>query len=237
MFRNLNRAAFDTFDPDNYDPNLNAFNGANGNSGAGSFTRAAKPGNKMQVNLTLTNNAAEDLTLELFSWLDSLVKRRKLEYVTANYLYIPQDSFEGLNSIVAGTDDVVGWDQDGNLVVRDGANPTATVGCSEIAYRSFFDASGVTAFQTAYMRFTSSNDAQIDQPIIYFQKSFSGGIKENRISPRAYFKPTQFQNQTIDITVQFSIGIDKGLRTVVLAGQTVKLNLFIQMWTNQTLNS
>lgn len=241
MIRNLNKSKFDNFDPNNYDPSLaNRYNGYTKiGSPAGSFTQDATPGNKMQVNLTLSNLTATDLTLEIFSWLDSMTKRRKADYATGLFQYIPQDSYEGILAIAgaAPTDGTVGFDQNGTLVVRGApAAATATVSCKEIAYRSFFDASGVTAFQVAYLRVTMSNDPQIDETITYFEKTFSGGIKENPISPRAYFKPTQFQNNTIDITVSFSVGIDKGLRTLVLAGQSVKINLFIQAWTLQTLS-
>lgn len=237
MFRNLQNGAFNSFDPDNFDPDVaNKFNGANG-SEAGYSTSEAKPGQKMQVNLTLANPTASNLTFELFSFLDSQVRRRKTEYATGAFLYHPLLSFEGIPRLVADTGGLVGFNNAGELEIW-GANAAAAKGkisCAEIAYASFFEASGITAFQVAYLRFTCQTDSQIDQNITYFQKTFSGGVKENTISPRAYFRPNQFQSKTIDITVSFSIGIDKGLKTVVLAGESVRLALFIQMWTNQTL--
>jgi hypothetical protein len=239
MFQNLNNGSHNQFDPDNYDPSVaNKFNGANGDE-SGYAMQSAKPGQKMQVNLTLANPTASDLTFELFSYLDSMVRRRKAEYVTGAFLYVPYLSFEGILRYSGATDTggVVGFDQDGSLQIY-GANAAAAKGkisCAEIAYASFFEASAISPFQVAFVRFTCETDAQIDQNITYFQKTFSGGVRENTISPRAYFRPNQFQNKTIDITVSFSIGIDKGLKTVVLAGESVRLALFIQMWTNQTL--
>lgn len=241
MIRNMNKANFDTFDPDNYDPSRR--NSANGNgSPTGSYIKTAKPGNKMQVNLSFINAAASDLTFEAWSFIDSCTNRLKPDYATGNYAYIPQNSYEGISAIAAGTDGTVGFDQNGDLVIRGAgptpgpADPVGSLKCKETAYKNFFLASGVTPFEVAYFRYKSSNDAQIDEPIVYFKKSFSGGIEENMIDPRAYQKPSNFQDFLIDVTVSFNIGIDRGIRMNVLAGQSVKLSLFIIGWTDQTLN-
>lgn len=240
----MNKAQYNSFDPNNYDPTARRRNNADNGGAPGYNTQSAQPGNKMQVNLTVNNATAVDITFELFSFLDSFTRRLKQEYVPVanpDYAYIPQTSYQGISAIAAGTDGTVGFDQIGNLVIRGAgptpgpADPVATLSCKEIAYASFFEASGITAFDVAYFRMTTSNDAQIDETFTYYQKTFSGGVNENPISPRAYFKPTQFQDFTIDVTVSFSIGIDKGIRYVVLAGQSVKINLFIQSWTLQTL--
>ena len=231
---------FNNFDPNNFDPMLaGKFNNASGNGAAGSSVQEARPGQKMQVNLTLTNNAAVDLTFELFSFLDSYTRRLKPEYVpptATQYAYKPLTSREGI--IAASTGGTVGFNQLGTLEIR-GTNatpdPIGTIGCGEIAYASFFEASGITPFSVTGIRYTVTVDAQYDKVITYFTKSYSGGEKQNPISPRSFFRPNQFQPLTTDITASFDIGIDTGLRLVVLAGQTVKFALFINMWTNQTL--
>lgn len=246
MFRNFT-SGFDSFDPDNFDPTVtkkvnNADNG-NGNS-AGYTTTAAKPGQKMQVNLTITNATLVEQTVELFSFLDSWVRRRKTEYIPpadpAAYAMFPMLSYEGLLRIVAGTGGVVGFNALGDLIVRgdDSAvdDPVVTVGCSEIAYNAFFEASGITPFEVAYLRQTVTTDPQINKNITWFKKTFSGGIKENTISPRAYFRPNQFQPKTIDITVSFTIGYDSGLRMQILPAETVQFAMFIQFWTGQYIS-
>jgi hypothetical protein len=247
MFRNMT-SGFDSFDPDNYDPTINrkynnaddTVNGSNNAGSAGYGTAAAKPGQKMQVNITLNNPTAQTLTMEMFSFLDSMFRRRKTEYVpagNANYAFYPMNSYDGLKRVIAATDGVVGFDALGNGMIRGlAADPVATIGCAEIAYASFFEASGIIPFQVAYLRQTVTTDGQIDQNITYFKKSFSGGIKENTISPRAYFRPNQFQNKTIDITVSFTVGIDTGIRVPLLAGESVRLAMFIQLWTNQAIS-
>lgn len=246
MFRNFT-SGFDSFDPDNFDPTVarKVNNADNGSGGAGYTTTAAKPGQKMQVNLTLTNATLVEQTVELFSFLDSWVRRRKTEYIPTGdptaYLMYPMLSYEGLLRIVAGTGGVVGFNSSGDLIVRGDDSgmvddPIVTVGCSEIAYASFFEASGITPFEVAYLRQTVTTDAQINKNITWFKKSFSGGIKENTISPRAYFRPNQYQPKTIDITVSFTIGIDSGLRMNLLAGETVQFAMFIQFWTGQYIS-
>jgi hypothetical protein len=195
----------------------------------------------MQFNITLNNPTAETLTFELFNYLNSFTRVLNTTYVIGTYLYIPLLSYEGLTRFKAATDHggTVGFNDLGNLEIRGDtslADPSGTIGCAEIAYSGLFEASGITPFQVSFLRFTCLTDPQIDKNIVWFQKSYSGGEVQNPVSPRAYFKPNQFQNFTIDITVSFNIGIDKGLRTQVLPSESVRLAFFVQMWTNQTLN-
>jgi hypothetical protein len=98
----FNENDFDNFDPDNfnadvysdmYDPD-NA-TGANSDPAA-TKVRTANPGQKLQLNIVITNSAAVALTAELFSALDSITTRKKAEYASGNYLYIPKLSYEGL---------------------------------------------------------------------------------------------------------------------------------------------
>jgi hypothetical protein len=187
--------------------------------------------NKLQLNLSLVNATAALLTFELFSYLDSFLRRIKSEYVTGAFLYTPVLSIEGLQRAIADTGGLVGFDSAGNLDII-GANFAAARGqisCDEISYHSLFAASAVMKFNVAFMRMTTTTDAQIDKAITYFQKSFSGGIKQNQISPRSYFRPNQFQSKTLDIMVNFPIEIDKGLKLDLLAGETVRLSLFISI--------
>lgn len=240
MYRNLANSSRNSYDPDNYDPTVaGKYNNADGSGGAYA-TQEAKPGQKMQVNITLANPTATNLMFEVFSYLDSMIRRKKAEYATGAFLYVPYLSFEGIIRYSGATDTggVVGFDQDGNCLIF-GANAAAAKGkisCKEIAYASFFEASAVVPFEVGYIRYTCSTDPQIDETIVWFQKSFSGGVKENVISPRSFQKPTNNLEKVIDITAAFPIGLDKGIRTLVLAGESVRLALFIQLWTVQGVN-
>lgn len=225
----------------NFDPTIaGKLNNANG-SGVmpGQMVADAKPGQKMQINLTLNNPTALTLNFELFNLLNSFTTYRKQEYATGNYQYIPVNSLQGIQAIIASTGGTVGFDQDGNAYIQGDMaplDPVATIGCSEIPYISLLQASGIQAFNVSYIRLTVSTDPQIDQIITWFRKTMAGGVQENRISPRAYFRPNQFQNLTIDVTVDFTVGIDSGLKTKLLPGERIVLALFIDSWTNQTIN-
>jgi len=240
MNRNLRQSAFDNFDPDMYDPRVaSKYNGANGDTGATYSTQEAKPGQKMQINVTADNATATDLNFELFNYLNSMVRVKNNAYATGAFLYVPYLTFEGIIRYSGATDTggVVGFDQLGNLKIFGANNAAAkgTISCKEIAYASFFEASAIIPFEVAYIRYTVDSDPQIDETITWFKKSFAGGVEENVISPRAYFRPNQFQPNTIDITVSVPIRIDKGLRLLVLAGESVRFSFFIQLWANQVL--
>jgi hypothetical protein len=231
---------------DSFDPDVNAFdptisrklNNADGGASGAYTTQQAKPGQKMQINISITNATASLLTAELFQWLDSVTKRLKSELVTGNYLMIPETSHEGMRRVVANTGGTTSWDQNGNLVYRgddSAGNPLFTIGCAEIAYRSLFEASAIIPFQVSFVRYTVTTSAQIDKKIVWFKRTIAGGQKQNQISPRSYFRPNQYQNLTIDIPVTFDVNIDSGLQIPILAAEVVTLALFIEFWTYQDL--
>lgn len=233
---------FNTYDPairrpggSMYDPTLGRRNNAGSIMQPGSEIQAASPNNNMQINLEFNNATASNLTIEAFSFLKSMVRFQKLQYQVANYLYIPQTGYEGLLAINAGTNQTVGFNSLGNLVVRGLlVDPVATLSCKEFPYASLFEASR-DGFNVAYMRYKASNDAQIDEPIVWFQDTFSGGELVNKINPRAYQLPSNEIDTLIDIPMSFPIAADKGIKMTILAGQYVKLALFINSWTSQNV--
>jgi hypothetical protein len=245
MFRNLSNNAYNGFDPaltrkgsSNWDPSAaGRYNNADSSSSApaGNVVAAAQ-GQKMQTNVSINNNAAVALQFELFNWLTSFTRVKNNVYTQGNYTFIPLLTFEGLAATIANTGGTVGFQSNGNLQVHGNdatPDPKPTIGCQEVAYASFFEASSISPFQVAYFRYTVKTDAQIDNIITWFQRTFSGGMQQNVISPRAYFKPTQFQDFVIDITVAFTIGIDSGLFLTVNTTENVRFSLFIEMWTVQ----
>lgn len=245
MFKNLANNAYNQFDPalvrgSHWDPSVSGrFNNAGGNgpstAGSAGNTVQAAQGQKMQTNVSINNPTALNLKLELFNWLTSFTRITNPTYAQGNYLMIPLLTFAGLTRKIAGTGGTVGFESDGNLQAHgnDAGDLIATIGCQEVAYSAFFEASSISPFQVAYFRYTVKTDAQIDNTITWFQRTFSGGLTQNVISPRAYFKPTQFQNFVIDITVSFTIGIDSGLFVVANTLENIRFSLFIEMWTVQ----
>ena len=232
---------YDSYQPDMYDPTIaSRVNNADGDTGQAAATAyttaAAKPGQKMQITINVVNATAVELTAEFFFWLDSVTKRLKKELQVGTYLYIPEDSHEGLRRVVANTGGTASWDQDGNLVIRGNdstPDPLMTIGCSEVAYRSLFEASAILPFQITFIRQTVTTQGQIDKKITWLKKTIAGGQKINPINPRAYFRPNQFQTLTLDLPIQLDINVDSGIQMPVKAAETVTLNLFISFWTYQ----
>lgn len=247
MFKTYN-SGFSSFQPDMFDPSIsrkvnNADNttAAASTSGTGSAytTAQAKPGQKMQINLTINNGTNATMTAELFQWLDSVTKRLKPELVVGNYAMIPMTSHEGIRALVANTGGVVGFDKFGNLNYYGNdatPDPVFQIGCSEVSYCSLFNASGIIPFRVSFIRETVATNNQIDQKITWFKRTIAGGVKQNTVSPRAYFRPNQYQNLTIDIPVEFDVNIDSGIQLPVLTGGLVTLALFIEFWTYQDLS-
>lgn len=226
------------YDPSTFDPNAaKGYNNADGD--AGTTQISAKPGQKMQVNITMQNfSAAKDLTVELFNWMTSATKVLNTTYVNGAYKYIPLLTFEGIAAKIAGTGGTIGFDQAGNMEIHgNDATPDALVviGCGETPYVSFFEASAIIPFAVAFIRMTCTTDAQIDNQITWFQRTFSGAVTTNKVSPRAYFKPNQFQNLTIDITAQFPVGIDAGIYVLVNRTENLRHSYFINYWTQQSI--
>lgn len=238
FYDKINESAFDSYDPDffegaysdRYDPDF-ADGGAAGS--AATATQDARPGQKLQLNLTVNNPTASQIKTELFSPLYSITNVLKPELATGTYTMIPSLSNEGLATIGVGT---AGFDQNGNLSINGTAiQPKLTVGCGEYPYISLFESLKVLPFKVAFLRYTVSTNAQISNQITWFQRTFGGGVKQNTINPRAYFKPNQFQNMTIDILAPFTLDGEKGLLIPVNAGEVLTLSLFVQRWSRNSI--
>jgi hypothetical protein len=249
MFRAVQKSAkFSNWDPtkaNGFDPQvMGKYNGADAAGSPGYVTSAAKPAMKMQITITLTNAAAQPMTFELWYFLNSMIRIRNAQFAAfagGGYTYTPQNSYQGIQQVAAGTDGTVGFDQVGACVIRGAgpvpgpADPVGTIQCKEIGYASLFEASAITPFIVSWMRYTVTSDSQIDELITWKQKSYSGGQSVNTINPRVYFDPNQQQPMVLDILTSFDVGIDRGLEVNVLDANTVKMALFIVDWTSQAL--
>lgn len=229
-----------------YDPSLtgrrSGFNNATGPApaAAGSQVVVAAQGQKMQVNVTINNRAAIDLQMELWNWLTSVTRVQNPVYNQGVYHFIPLLTFEGLLAIKAGTGGEVGFNAVGNLEMHGDdtiPSPIPTIGCQEVAYSAFFEASSIAPFQVSSLRITYSSSAQIANNIQWFQKTFSGLTTSNPVNPQSYFSPQQFQDLILDIPIQFTIGLDSGLNLKVITGNTLTIALFIEMWTVQGIGA
>jgi hypothetical protein len=235
-------SGFDSYDPtvSNFDPTISRrVNNADGDTGnAGYGVQQAKPGQKMQINMSFTNNTASQMVGELFYWINSVTKVLKPELVVGNYKMIPETSHEGIRAAAANTGGTVSWGQNGDLNYRGNdatPDPLFTIGCSEIPYRSIFEASAILPFRISFIRETVTTDAQISNKITWLFRTIAGGVKSNTVSPRSFFRPNQFQNFTIDISVELDINAYSGIQLPVNAGERVDFALFVNFWTSQDL--
>lgn len=228
-----------TFDPGNtFDPTARgSYNNADGASSTAVV--AAKPGQKMQINLAMVNGTAAPLNFELFQWMTSFLKVQNTVYPTGHYLYIPLFTYEGIALMVsAAGDGTVGFGSDGSVQIRGNhgtSDPAGTITCSTTPYRAFFEASSIIPFNVSLIRQTSLTDPQIDNQITWFQRTFAGARTQNNISPRSFFKPNQFQPLTVDVTIGFPVGIDAGLNVIVNNAENLRYALFIDYWTRQSI--
>lgn len=230
----INESGYDNYDPDmfgevqmdRYDPDYADPSAAPGS--AATRTQAARPGQKLQINLTISNPTAVKLTFELFSALDNWTTSLKPELVVGAFTMIPALSTQGLATIGVGT---VGYDNVGVLRVYGAAPPSASIGCGEYPYNSLVESTKVLPFKCVFMRVAVQTDAQLNNQILHFTRTFGGGYKQNQINVRAFKKPTQFQNLEVDVLAPFVIDAERGLRYALEIGEVVQLGLFINRWT------
>lgn len=230
-----------TYDPDHFDPS--GFNNADGSGGSATTIVQAKPGQKMQINLAMINNSVTagipqggsqaGLIFELWNWMTSMLKVQNPNYINGNYTYIPLDSFEGI-AAAPNYDGIVGFDKTGSVQIKGshvGPEIAGTISCSTTPYRGFFESASMIPFMVNFIRMTFKTDAQYDNQVTWFQRTFAGKITSNNIAPRSFFKPNQFQPLTVDVTIGFPVGIDSGLSVAVNNGENVRYALFIDYWT------
>ena len=78
------------------------------------------------------------------------------------------------------------------------------------------------------IRINASTEAQLNNSIYHFQKTALGAFKQNEISPRTYFAPTQYQNKIVDIKQPLAIDSEYGIFYDVNNGETLSLQLFLR---------
>lgn len=238
FYDRINQASFDSFNGNNYDPDMDTFDGVTndydpdyaGESQAGGATRneQSRPGQKMQINLTISNPTAIKQKVELFSAFFSWANIYKPEYITGAYTAIPSLSTQGLGTVGIGT---IGFDQSGDLHhYGAAAAPSVVIGCGEYPYQSLLESTKTLPFRVTFLRIAVQTTAQLNNQIKHFTRTFSGGLKENQINVRSYKKPTQFQNLEVDTKTPFVIDGEKGLVYSLEIGEVVQIGMFINRW-------
>lgn len=221
MYEEIEQESFNTFDTA-----AETFDGEFDNA-----TGKPAPRKVIQSNfdLTFTNGAAVPLYVEVFNHLASFLKKQRTEWINGAHLYLPVTTSP--NNLIAAGAGTVGYRTDGSLYVRGATNDAAQliVSCAQYSMQGLNEASAQgRGFKITRIRQTTTTDGQIDNEIVWTKKTFLGAKSENRISPRTFFRPEQFQSKIVDIPVQLYINGERGLEYLVNAGETVKWNITIQ---------
>lgn len=239
---NIRRAAYDSFTGSNnmrsfgkdtvstnyYDPD-----GLDGQGGGTTQVNVAKPGQKMQINLTLNNPTASKITFELFNAYNSSADILKPELVVATYSRIPGLSFEGQ---AAYPNNIDIYDQSGNLMIRGAAlAPVATIGCSEYPYKSLVDTTKVLGFKIVVIRVSVATQAQFANNIEYKLRTYAGLKVDNTINVRSYKRLINPAQLDIDVAAGVDITGEAGLYYPLEAGEAVQLGLYINKWAKPTI--
>jgi len=148
------------------------------------------------------------------------------------------DLFNYLRSSSIVTDaDVLGTESTftvgtGAQVWNDGTDQI-TVTCTQLPWRSLFEALGVASIHIALIRMIRSvaGANQFGQSLTVKKKTFLGGKVENDFNPAAYLSPDQFQTDRVDIPIDLVIDAETGLYVPVVGNsQVVTLSLFIDRY-------
>lgn len=226
-FENVESAAYENYDDaaNMYDESANNFAGKTQSNGQ---AQPARKKIRSNFDLTMVSLAAAALNIELFNELNSFLKKQRLDFVSGAYTYLPVSaSPNNLIALGAGT---VGFESDGGLYIRGVDNTTqVTVKCSQFPYAGLFEASGKGfGFRIVSIRLTVTTDGQIDNEIVHTKSSFLGSKSQNRISPRNFFRPDQFQTKIVDVPISMLINAEHGIEYKLNAGETVKWNVVIE---------
>lgn len=208
---------FNNYDPSGYDPS-SLFDG---NSPTGSGNNLA------QVSIKVTNTSSSTTnTISLFNYLRPLNEIVNANITTSVPGIFPNITLtEGTpNTIITATRTY--YDQVGTLYMNEGASDGVTVQGVTVPYSTLVKGSAIMPFRVVRLRYAYTSDNQLDQEIIVYKQTIFGKYSENRISPRSYFDPNQYQSKVVDIPISFSIDAETGINLSLLASEVVTFNFF-----------
>jgi hypothetical protein len=207
------------FDSDNYD----MFDGYGTPTGNGQKQVVAVAKKESLVNLNVVNNSGKVQTLELFNFLSSVTKIKNTTTNSSGLKPITGSNFNAANA-----NDKIYFDENGSLIYNEGGSLMTTSSSTGASYRALFEMSGIANFMIRMIRINASTEAQLNNSIYHFQKTALGAFKQNEISPRTYFAPTQYQNKIVDIKQPLAIDSEYGIFYDVNNGETLSLQLFLR---------
>lgn len=217
---------FNNYDPSNYDPS-NLFDG---NSPTGNGNNLA------QVSIKATNGSSSTTnTVTLFNYLRPLTDIVDASITTSVPGIFPNITLtEGTPNVII-TNTRTYFDQTGDMYMYEGSGDYVRVQGTTVPYYSLVKGSAILPFRVSRLRFAYTSDSQLDQDIIVFKRTIFGKYSENRVSPRSYFDPQQYQSKVVDIPISFSIDAETGITIALLASEVVTFNFFCDVTTKPTV--
>lgn len=228
----IRKSAFDSFEgvrnENSYDPDY-----MDANTGTTTTVKNAKPGQVMQINLTLNNPTASKIIFNLFDAYNQTTQVLKPELVVGNYLRKPSQSFEGQ---AAYPNNIDIYDQNGALMIRGNAgDPVATVGCGEYPYRSLVETTKVLGFKIVVFRVSVATQLQFSNDIVHKIKTYAGVDLTNKINVRSNRKLINPILLDIDVHAEVPITGEAGLNYALEPGEAVQIGLYINVWAKPSL--
>lgn len=226
--RSMERAAFNSFDDtDTFDPNMFDPNNATGRQVQNAAPRAPLSA-IAQFTIKIVNGLGADTKIELFNYLRSIVWALNTNITAFN-------PWTAVSVAAANANSLVYFDQTGNLIFQDAGGLKLTISCNQVPYISMFIASAFFPWRVERMIMTFTNDLSLDQDIKHVTNTFLGSKKENPMTPRTFFQPTQFQSKLVEIKAPYDIDIEKGLQMTILSGETLTFNLYLRKYVKPSL--
>ena len=207
----MNLSNYQPFDPSNFD--------------------GGQPSPDMaQVSIKIVNGTASTQNIELFNYLRSIAKIYNAAVTTSNPVQAYENIAVNTGTGLPITADKVYFKENGDLVIELAGGTKTTVSCGTVPYRTLFEGSAQLPFQVAKFRYSFTSEPQLDEEIVLFKKTIFGKYTENRVSPRTYLDPNQYQSKVVDIPISFDVNAETGIQQNILSGETVSFNLFCAYW-------
>ncbi len=199
-----------------------------------------KKGNlQAQIDIVIESNLTIPQSIELFNFDNSISHTANQGLTTLQPFDLYElkrqlDSFDGCGSEF--TINYIFFDRFGNLIFQPREGEYVKISCKQCSYKALMISSQKNIFHVNKMRMGFSEAQQIDNELTYITKTFLGFEKKNIFSPRAFFRPMQYQSLMVDMVCNFDIDGEKGFQYLINAKENnrITLNFFISKYFKQT---
>lgn len=184
--------------------------------------------NESVINMKIVNAMSANINVDLFHTVQAAVLVGAAQGVAlGSEAFAP---FTAVNRDAATLNNVVYFDEKGNLVYQDaaGAKCTTSLEMKNFTYRDFFNVVAVSPKKIKKLRIGVSSATQIQQGKITVVEFTDFGKNEaDPINLSTFFSPNQFQNTILDVPLILDIDRNKGIQMSILPAVTVTVDIFI----------